>query len=105
LGTEWVPERRCRPNYHCHPIRSSFGTPGSTSTGCAILRGLLLNDWELPAQDVAHQLGHTDGGALVLALSGHPDKHLARRRVPEKVDLGGTILARRGGQASVTRAP
>lgn len=28
----------------------------------------LFNDLELPAQDVAHQLGHTDGGALVQRL-------------------------------------
>ncbi len=41
----------------------------------------LLNDLELPPQDVAHQLGHTDGGALVMKLYGHPSERLARERI------------------------
>ena len=41
----------------------------------------LFNDLELPAQDVAHQLGHTDGGALVQRLYGHPSEKLARDRI------------------------
>jgi hypothetical protein len=36
---------------------------------------------ELPAQDVAAQLGHTDGGRLVMALYGHPSAELARDRI------------------------
>jgi hypothetical protein len=36
---------------------------------------------KLPAQDVADQLGHTDGGALVQRLYGHPSERLARERV------------------------
>ena len=35
----------------------------------------------IPAQDVAHQLGHTDGGALVQRLYGHPSERLARERI------------------------
>ena len=31
--------------------------------------------------DVALQMGHTDGGALVMRLYGHPDKKLARQRI------------------------
>jgi integrase len=41
----------------------------------------LFNDLELPAQDVAHQLGHTDGGALVMSRYGHPSERLARERI------------------------
>jgi integrase len=41
----------------------------------------LFNDLELPAQDVAYQLGHTDGGALVQRLYGHPSERLARERI------------------------
>jgi integrase len=41
----------------------------------------LLNDVELPQKDVAHQLGHSDGGALVIRLYGHPSERLARERI------------------------
>jgi integrase len=45
----------------------------------------LFNDLELPAQDVAHQLGHEDGGGLVQRLYGHPNERLARERIKRKV--------------------
>jgi integrase len=35
----------------------------------------------LTAVDVALQMGHTDGGALVMKLYAHPDKDLARKRI------------------------
>jgi integrase len=41
----------------------------------------LLNGLELPPQDVAQQLGHTDGGVLVQTLYGHPNEKLARERI------------------------
>jgi integrase len=50
----------------------------------------LFSDLELPAQDVAHQLGHTDGGALVQRLYGHPSERLARERIKRAV--GGSQL-------------
>jgi len=48
----------------------------------------LFNDLELPAQDVAHQLGHTDSGTLVQRLYGHPSERLARERI--KAAVGGS---------------
>lgn len=72
--------------------RSNRNVPGRASAE-ASLRGSvrpqsrhfcaswLFNDLELPAQDVAHQLGHTDGGALVQRLYGHPSERLARERI------------------------
>jgi hypothetical protein len=39
---------------------------------------------------VAHQLGHTDGGALVQRLYGHPSERLARERI--KRAAGGNEL-------------
>jgi len=50
----------------------------------------LFNELELPAQDVAHQLGHTDGSALVQRLYGHPSERLARERIKRAV--GGNDL-------------
>jgi integrase len=49
----------------------------------------LLNDLGLPPQDVAHQLGHTDGGALVQKLYGHPSEKLARDRIKRAVGGSG----------------
>jgi hypothetical protein len=43
----------------------------------------MLNDLDLQAEDVAAQLGHTDGGVLVQRLYGHPSTELARRRAHE----------------------
>lgn len=43
----------------------------------------LLNAMRLPAQDVAAQLGHTDGGRLVMERYGHPSELLARDRIKQ----------------------
>ena len=56
----------------------------------------LFNDMALPAQDVAHQLGHTDGGALVQRLYGHASERLAR----ERIKRGDRRQAHAGGRAS-----
>lgn len=50
----------------------------------------LFNNLELPAEAVAQQLGHTDGGALVRKLYGHPDKALQRNRVAAAFAARGT---------------
>lgn len=52
----------------------------------------LLNDLELAPQDVAHQLGHTDGGGLVMRLYGHPSEELARRRIQRAFGSGVVAL-------------
>jgi integrase len=69
-------------HYYWHLIRCRFGKPSldlyELRHFCA---SWLFNDLELPAQDVAHQLGHSDGGALVQRLYGHPSERLARERV------------------------
>lgn len=78
-------------HYYWHPVRCRFGRPSmdfyELRHFCA---AWLFNDLELPAQDVAHQLGHTDGGALVQRLYGHPSERLARERIKRAV--GGNEL-------------
>jgi integrase len=78
-------------HYYWHPVRCRFGSPSmdlyELRHFCA---AWLFNDLELPAQDVAHQLGHTDGGALVQRLYGHPSERLARERIKRAV--GGSDL-------------
>ena len=79
-------------HYYWHPIRCRFGKPSmdlyELRHFCA---SWLFNDLELPAQDVAHQLGHTDGGALVQRLYGHSSERLARERI--KRATGGRLAA------------
>lgn len=82
--------RRGRPlsgqvqHYYWHPIRSAFGNPSldlyELRHFCA---SYMLNDLDLHAEDVAAQLGHTDGGVLVQRLYGHPSTELARKRAHE----------------------
>jgi len=69
-------------HYYWNPIRARFGNPSMDLYELRHFCGsYLLNDLELPPQDVAQQLGHTDDGALVTALYGHPSEDLARRRI------------------------
>lgn len=69
-------------HYYWHPVRARFGAPSMDFYELRHFCGSwLFNDLELPAQDVAHQLGHTDGGALVQRLYGHPSEKLARDRI------------------------
>jgi hypothetical protein len=50
--------------------------------------------------DVAVQLGHTDGGALVMSTYGHPSERAARARIAAAMDgnaayrtISGTSMA------------
>jgi integrase len=69
-------------HYYWHPIRCAFKQPSlelyALRHACA---AWLFNDCELPAHMVAQQLGHTDGGALVQQLYGHPNELLARQAI------------------------
>lgn len=71
-------------HYYWHPIRCAVGKPSldlyELRHFCA---SYMLNDLDLHAEDVAAQLGHTDGGALVQRLYGHPSTELARKRAHE----------------------
>jgi integrase len=71
-------------HYYWNPIRVALGVE-YVGMDLYELRhfcgSYLFNDLELPAEAVAQQLGHTDGGALVMKLYGHPDETLQRKRV------------------------
>ncbi len=71
-------------HYYWNPIRVALG-PKYVGMDLYELRhfcgSYLFNNLELPAEAVAQQLGHTDGGALVRKLYGHPDEALQRNRV------------------------
>lgn len=69
-------------HYYWDPIRTAIGKPGMDFYElrhfcCAHL----LNTLGHEAEDVAYQVGHTDGGVLVRKLYGHPSETLARDRL------------------------
>jgi len=85
----WTTKRNKRlhggnQHYYWNPIRVALGMR-YVGMDLYELRhfcgSYLFNDLELPAEAVAQQLGHTDGGALVMKLYGHPDEELQRKRV------------------------
>lgn len=71
-------------NYYWSPVRASVGRSNmqfyELRHFCA---SYLLNDGGLPAEDVAIQLGHTDGGALVRNLYGHRSEDQVRERIKQ----------------------
>ena len=79
-------------HYYWHPLRVALGTR-HVGMDLYELRhfcgSYMFNDLELPAEAVAEQLGHTDGGALVRKLYGHPDEGLQRRRIRDALDRRG----------------
>jgi integrase len=89
-------------HYYWHPIRCRFGRPSmdlyELRHFCA---AWLFNDHQLPAQDVAAQLGHTDGGGLIQRLYGHPSEALARERI--KRAIGGNVTPLRAVSESERR--
>ncbi len=69
-------------HYYWNPVRAAAGHPSMPTYAlrhfCA---AHLLNTLGHEAEDVAYQLGHTDGGVLVRKLYGHPSETLARGRL------------------------
>lgn len=69
-------------HFYWDPIRTAIGHPGMSFYElrhfCA---ARLLNTLGHEAEDVAYQLGHTDGGVLIRKLYGHPSESLARERL------------------------
>lgn len=68
----------------------------------------LLDTCGLSAADVAVQLGHTDGGALVMSVYGHPSEDLARERIrravaPDVVRLRAEPRPGEGGRSDCRR--
>lgn len=79
-GTHYTPSSR---SFHWNRVRVGAGLADFTlylatrHYACWYLYDVL----GLPAEDVAIQLGHTDGGALVRTLYGHRDEGRARERI------------------------
>jgi integrase len=77
--------------YYWNPVRAAFGRPGMDFYELRHFCATHLLELGVSDADVAIQLGHTDGGAVVMSTYGHPSEDGARERL------------KRAYQASVTR--
>lgn len=73
-------------HYYWNPVRTTLGQPQLAFYAlrhfCA---AHLLNTLGHEAEDVAFELGHTDGGVLIRKLYGHPSEELARERLKQRL--------------------
>ena len=78
-GAHWSAASRA---YHWKAVRVAAGWSGSLYLATRHFAGwYMVNELELPSEDVAIALGHTDGGELVRKLYGHRDRDRALDRV------------------------
>lgn len=69
--------------YHWDPVRRKAGRPQLAWHELRHAAATIMLERGLDVSDVAMQLGHTDGGKLVMDLYGHPRVELARERVEQ----------------------
>jgi integrase len=78
-GDHWTASARA---YHWKAVRAAAGWEGSLYLATRHFAGwYMVNVLDLPSEDVAIALGHTDGGELVRRLYGHRDRDRALDRV------------------------
>jgi integrase len=82
-----------------NPVRGAFGRPNMALHELRHFCATYLLELGLAQADVAVQLGHTDGGALVMSTYGHPSERAARVRIAAAMDghRSGELHAFRGG--------
>jgi integrase len=86
--------------YYWNPVRAVFGRPGMDFYELRHFCATHLLELGVAHADVAVQLGHTDGGALVMSTYGHPSEDLARERLKRAYAANIAVLRRadRGSQ-------
>jgi integrase len=78
-GEHWTASARA---YHWKAVKAAAGWEGSLYLATRHFAGwYMVNLLDLPSEDVAIALGHTDGGELVRRLYGHRDHDRALDRV------------------------
>jgi integrase len=73
--------RKSSLHYYWNPVRAAFGRPGMDFYELRHFCATHLLELGVSHADVAVQLGHTDGGALVMSTYGHPSEDAARERL------------------------
>lgn len=78
-GTRW---RSPAFSFHWKTIRTTAGVrDGMAFYELRHFAATRLLEAGVAVEDVAHQLGHTDGGKLVVQVYGHPDTRFAEERI------------------------
>lgn len=85
--------------YYWNPVRAAFGRPGMDYYELRHFCATNLLELGVSHADVAIQLGHTDGGALVMSTYGHPSEDAARERLKRAYRQNVTDL-RMAGEAT-----
>ena len=88
--------------YYWNPVRAVFGRPGMDFYELRHFCATHLLELGVSHADVAVQLGHTDGGALVMSTYGHPSEDLARERL--KRAYGANVSRLRANEVSSSDA-
>ena len=78
--------------YYWHPVRAAFGKLEMDFYELRHFCATHLLERGLSPADVAIQLGHTDGGALVMSTYGHPSEDAARERLKRAYETAVTPL-------------
>jgi integrase len=73
-------------HWYWNPVRIAVGRPKMAFYEMRHFAATHLLELGCSPADVAVQLGHTDGGALVMRLYGHPDQDRARERLRRAFD-------------------
>lgn len=85
--------------YHWKAVKAAAGWHGSLYLATRHFAGwYMVNVLELPSEDVAIALGHTDGGLLVRQLYGHRETELALDRVARAYE--GNVIPLRVGEGA-----
>jgi integrase len=79
--------------YYWNPVRAVFGRPGMDFYELRHFCATHLLELGVAHADVAVQLGHTDGGALVMSTYGHPSEDAARERLKRAYSANVTQLS------------
>jgi integrase len=80
-------------NLYWSPVRAAFGRPRMHFYELRHFGATHMLELGLTPSDVAHQLGHTDGGRLVASLYGHPERS-AMSRIEQAFGGAGAPLRR-----------
>src|SRR3954454_10663653 len=78
--------------YYWNPVRAAFGRPRMDFYELRHFCATHLLELGVAHADVAVQLGHTDGGALVMSTYGHPSEAGARARLKRAYAASVTAL-------------
>jgi hypothetical protein len=83
----WQPHAPLEPR----PVRRPAGRRQALRSYAALLRWYGLNVLGLAPRIIAEQLGHRDGGKLIVDTYGRPDAAVARRRIREGYSQRGNV--------------